>query len=82
MTALNSNPVTGALKISITNAEIGPMRADVFDESGRIVYDRDFVALTSSTSFNLSGVNLPSGKYFLRISNDHGIAATEFTIIK
>ena len=75
------NPFTEQVKIEVDLVADGPMRIDVIDVSGRLVQrvaDQD-EARKGNHVFNVEGVNLETGFYFVRVQAGDSLETKKIT---
>lgn len=63
------NPSKGTIIITYNSISVGTLNLNVYDITGRIVYNRKEMALKSYDTFNVNLSALSSGVYYLEIGN-------------
>lgn len=82
------NPFTTVAAINVDIAEAGQLRLQVFDAMGRLVRtlaDGDYAAGTHSFSWkglDASGVAMPNGTYFCRLSTTAGVETQQLMLVR
>jgi hypothetical protein len=81
---VSPNPGTGRFVVSIADLPTRPeaLRADVFDNSGRLVYQTQWLNSGNSLTEILDLERLPAGRYTLRLQQGPGVAAISLYITR
>ncbi len=70
------NPVANELNVKLSQSIDMPAHIQLFDQSGKLFYNKDTELLSGQFSINVS--DFPSGKYFLKMSNEHMVELKSF----
>jgi hypothetical protein len=73
------NPVQSTLNVLVSDAKQKALFAQLVDIQGRVLVQRTNLS-QGNTEFNLS--NLPSGTYFLKVSQQNGKPIEVFKVVK
>jgi hypothetical protein len=87
--AVTPNPIQGRGVIAFVTSRSGPLRAEVFDASGRRVRRLAWEPRSAAGWHDLEldgrddgGASLPAGVYFYRVESVDGIATGRFTLLR
>jgi len=76
------NPFNNGSVISLTDFPQGDVRLSLMDINGREIFSNNINIQSEITTFNLSGVQLTSGLYFLNVSQNGASKSIKLEVIK
>lgn len=76
------NPFSNGSIISLTDFPAGEARISLLDISGREIFSNNIDIQSQLTTFNISGVQLTSGLYFLNVSQNGASKSIKLEVIK